>query len=132
MIKGLTGGKYIIVSGGSSSTTYVSPGSVGAGMLRYNSNMNGIEVNDGVVWKQLDSSFATIQLDAEAESLLDWAKKERDKQLARELAVKNNPALQKAYEAILRAEENFDLLETIARQHSSDESEQYEAASSGP
>ena len=46
--------------------------------------------------------------------MLDWAREHRNKELARELKIKNNPALQKAYEAIKRAEENFDLLEAIA------------------
>jgi len=54
---------------------------------------------------------------------MEWARKERDKQRTREDAVRRNPALRKAYEAIQRAEENFDLLETIAREHSSDQTE---------
>lgn len=113
MIKGITGGKYIMVSGGSSSDPYISPGTVGAGMVRYNSNMNCMEVNDGNMWKQMGASYASIALDAEAESLLNWAKQERDKQRLREKRIQENPALKKAYEAILRAEENYDMLDKI-------------------
>ena len=113
MIKGITGGKYIMVSGGSSSDPYISPGAVGAGMVRYNSNMNCMEVNDGSMWKQLGMSYATITLDSEAESLLNWAKAERDKQRLREKRIQENPALKKAYEAIIRAEENYDILDRI-------------------
>ena len=113
MIKGITGGKYIMVSGGSSSDPYISPGAVGAGMVRYNSNMNCMEVNDGNMWKQLGMSYATVALDAEAESILNWAREERDRQRLREKRIQENPALKKAYEAILRAEENYDLLDRI-------------------
>lgn len=130
MIKGInTSGRYLVVSGGSPSNPYISPGAVGAGMVRYNPNMNQLEVNDGNSWQQLSMSYASIELSADAESLLEWARKERSKQQARELAVKNNPALQKAYEAIRRAEENFDLLETISKEYNYGEAE---AESSGP
>ena len=57
--------------------------------------------------------YATVTLDAEAESILNWAKQERDRQRLREKRIQENPALKKAYEAILRAEENYDLLDKI-------------------
>jgi hypothetical protein len=115
MIKGInSSGKYLTVTGGTSSNPYISPGSVGAGMMRYNPNMNCIEVNDGNSWKTLEMSYATVDLNADAESLLQWAREQRDKQWVRESKMKSNPALKKAYEAILRAEENYDLLESIA------------------
>lgn len=127
MIKGLTqSGRYVNVSGGSPSSTYISPGAVGAGMMRYNSNMNCIEVNDGNSWKEVVGSYASVGLTQEAEALLDWAREQRNKQQARKYAAENNPALKKAYEAIQRAEENFDLLEAIAGNY--DESDQVQAS----
>lgn len=83
-------------------------------MLRYNSNSNCMEVNDGNSWQQIHMNYATIELTPETEALLDWARKERDKQWAREAKMRDNPALKKAYEAMIRAEENYDLLESIA------------------
>jgi hypothetical protein len=122
MIKGInSSGRYITVSGGSSATPYISPGAAGAGMVRFNPNMNQLEVNDGNSWIRIDTSYATVELNQEAESLLDWARRERNKQLEREAKIKDNPALQKAYEAIKRAEENFDLLEAIAGNYNSDD-----------
>lgn len=128
MIKGITGGKYVTVQGGSSSDPYITPGSVGAGMIRYNSNMNCMEVNDGNMWKQLGMSYATVALDYEAESLLDWAKQERDRQRLREKRIQENPALKKAYEAILRAEENYDMLDRIVGDVAYGESTQAQAS----
>jgi len=128
MIKGITqSGRYTTVSGGSASSTYISPGSSGAGMMRYNSNMNCIEVNDGNTWKELMGSHASVGLTQEAEALLDWAREQRNKQQARKYAAESNPALKKAYEAIQRAEENFDILEAIAGKY--DESDQVQASS---
>ncbi len=132
MIKGInSSSRYITVTGGSPANPYISPGSVGAGMVRWNPNMNYMEVNDGVTWKELSMNYATVELTPETESLLEWARYERSKQQIREDAVRKNPALQKAYEAIRRAEENFDLLETIAKEHDNDHGEVM-AESSGP
>ena len=115
MIKGInSSSRYISVSGGIPNNTYISPGAVGCGMLRWNPNMSCLEVNDGNSWKTLEMSYATIELNHEAASLMEWARTERDKQWARESKMKNNPALKKAYEAMLRAEENYELLESIA------------------
>jgi hypothetical protein len=66
------------------------------------------------MWKQLESSYATVELSPEIESLLEWTKLERTKQRLREERIEQNPALKKAYEAVLRAQENFDILDTIA------------------
>ncbi len=117
MIKGITGGKYVMVQGGSSSDPYISPGSAGAGMMRWNPNMNCIEVNDGSMWKQLGMSYATVALDPEAESILNWARQERDRQRLREKRIQEHPALKKAYEAIQRAEANYDILDKIIGEH---------------
>jgi len=118
MIKGInSGSRYITISGGQPGSNYISPGAVGAGMMRYNGNMNSIEINDGNSWQQLNMGYASIELTPDVESLLEWARIERDKQWAREAKMKNNPALKKAYEAMIRAEENYDLLESIAGEY---------------
>jgi hypothetical protein len=112
MIKGInTSGRYITVAGGSVSAPYINPNNQSAGMMRYNTMTNQIEVYDGSMWLTLSTSYATVELNPDAESLLEWARRERDKQLKREHLIQNNPALQKAYEAIKKAEANFDILE---------------------
>lgn len=109
MIKGInSSGRYINVSGGISSNPYISPGSAGAGMLRWNPNMNQMEVNDGNSWQTLSNSYATIELNAEAESLLDWARQKRNEELQLKAMLEKYPALQKA-------KDNFDLLLNIVK-----------------
>lgn len=115
MIKGInSSGRYLTVSGGTASNPYISPGSVGAGMMRYNPNMNCIEVNDGNSWQQLGVSYATVELNPDTEALLEWARLERTKQRILAERIEQNPALKKAYAAVVRAQENFDILDTIA------------------
>lgn len=82
MIRGVNStSKYITVTGGSPASTYISPGSVGAGMLRWNPSMNCMEVNDGNMWKTIDMGYANVELTYDAESLLDWARKSVTKKL---------------------------------------------------
>ena len=114
MIKGITSSsQYITVSGGNAMNPYFSPGAQGAGQMRYNTVSSNMEVWDGVVWKELGTSYVSVDLNYEAQELLKWARDTRNKELAREARIRSNPALRKAYEAIQRAEENFDILDKI-------------------
>lgn len=113
MIKGLTGGKGTVVSGGSISYPYVPSNTNNPiqGMLRLNNQ--DMQVFDGSSWLTVGASYASVDLDADTQSLLAWARNERDKQSLREDRIRQNPALKKAYEAIQRAEANFDILDKI-------------------
>lgn len=114
MIKNLTGGFGITVSGSINSDPYISPGSVGSGQVRWNSNTNCMEVNDGNMWKSLTWNYPTIELDANTKAIVMWAQKKMHEDAIRQSRIRDNPALQKAYEAIKRAEANFDILDKIA------------------
>ena len=112
MIKGINpSGRYITVVNGSSSN-YINnySGAQGVGNVRYNTTNQNMEVFDGNSWQMLNMNYASVGLNSDAESLLDWAQQERNRQFKREQLIKDNPALQKAYEAIKRAEDNFDIL----------------------
>jgi hypothetical protein len=109
MINGITqGGRYITVSGGSGSNPYISPGAVGAGMIRWNPNMNCMEVSDGNTWKTLSMDYASVSLTPDAESLLDWARQKRDEEYKLEAMMAKYPALKKA-------KENFDILLNLVK-----------------
>ena len=110
MIKTLMAGPYISIQNAYASNPYISPGAAGAGQLRWNPNTNVMEVNDGLYWQTLPQTTPTIELNTEARELLDFVKKQRDRQRLVEL----NPSLQKAYDAINRAEDNFDMLAKLA------------------
>ena len=109
MIKGITQtGKYTIVSGGNSANPYISPGAVGAGMVRWNSNMNYMEVNDGNMWKPIEANYASVGLTNEAESLLDWARQKREEELSMAEMMEKYPALKKA-------RDNYDLIWNLVK-----------------
>jgi len=113
MIKQIYSGKGINLINNYNSYPYISPGSNGAGMVRWNSNLNCFEVNDGAVWRHITMSDPIIELSSDVISAIEWAQAQMYKERMREERIKNNPALQKAYEAIQRAEANYDILDKI-------------------
>lgn len=117
MIKSITAGNGVVVNGGTVSFPYVPMNNNNPiqGMLRINGQ--DLQVFDGTNWINMTSSYTSVELSSETQSIIQWAREERNKKLVREQAIKNNPALQKAYEAIKRAEENFDMLEALARDY---------------
>ena len=110
MIKGIVGGSNVVIGGGSVSLPYVNQNNSNPmqGMMRVWGN--DMQVFDGSNWVTMASSYASVDLSPDVQSLVQWAREQRDKQWKREALIKDNPALQKAMEAISRAESNFDIL----------------------
>jgi hypothetical protein len=85
------------------------------GMIRvWGSDM---QVFDGNTWMTMSTSYATVDLSPEAQTLLQWAREQKARHAEREDRIKKNPALQKAWENIRRAEENFDLIDNLVKDY---------------
>jgi hypothetical protein len=83
MIKSLSSGSnHIAVTGGNPGVPPISPGAVGAGIVRYNPNMQQMEVYDGVSWYGINSHI-TIDLGMTSKQAIEWAHKkmQEEKQL---------------------------------------------------
>lgn len=102
MIKDIyTSGRYMQVSGGSSST-YVNgySGLQGVGNMRYNTTNQCMEVFDGNNWVTLNMGVASVGLNSEAETLLDWARQKRDEEFRIKTLMEKHPGLKEAYERL--------------------------------
>ena len=118
MIKGIAySGRYLQVTGGSPMNPYIPSGGQSAGMLRYNTNINTIEVYDGQVWKEVSSNFANIALTGEAEALLDWARKKRDEELQLEVLAKEHPAINIALGNLKKSKIQLDATIILSKEH---------------
>jgi hypothetical protein len=51
-----------------------------------------------------------VGLDQDVVDVIQWARTQRQLEQNRATFIENNPALENAYKAILRAEQNFDIL----------------------
>ena len=75
MIKGLYGGRGVVVTNNTSSTPYYSMSSTYSGTVRLNSSNNSYEVFDGNNWLMLTTVMPTIELDGATRTAIDWCHK---------------------------------------------------------
>jgi hypothetical protein len=71
---------------------------VGAGMVRWNSNQQCLEINDGISWQQLRMSSPIINLSADTIEVLEWAKQRMAREHKWQQLAKDNPAIAPALE----------------------------------
>ena len=64
--------QWIQVQQGYHGVPPISPGAQSAGLLRYNSNTNNIEVYNGMAWYGIDTTVG-IDLSSSAKETLTWA-----------------------------------------------------------
>lgn len=97
---------FITVTGGNTNTPYISPGASGAGMMRWNPNMNRMEVNDGNSWIEIGGGYTSVDLTSEANDLLMWAREQKAKEARLDELCKKYPGLQKA-------RDNFEMFQRL-------------------
>ena len=119
MIKNITGsGRYMTVSGGGAGT-YVNgySGLQGVGNMRYNTTNQCMEVFDGNNWVTIAMDYASIGLNGEAESLLDWARTKRDEEMMWKALSEKNQAVKIALEKVEEAKRQLDVTAKLAREY---------------
>jgi hypothetical protein len=119
MIKNIhSSGRYIQVTGGNAST-YVNgnSGAQGVGNMRYNTSSQQMEVYDGSNWIMINMDHASVGLNGEAESLLDWARTKRDEELAWKSLAEDNQAVKIALENLNKARQQLDITAKLARDY---------------
>ena len=93
----------LVVNNGYVSQPYISPGSQSAGMVRWNTTLNCLEVYDGIAWRSLMSNDVSIDFSGAMKSKLEYI----DKIIAREQKIEE---LAKNFPAIDKARQNLDIL----------------------
>ena len=118
MIANVYGGSnYITVTSNSGSTPYINTSQPMTGMVRFNSNVSGMEVYDGNGWQRVGGGSAHIDLSYEAQGILDWAAtKMADEKAYKELAEKSN-AVKIALENVEQAKRQLDITAKLSREH---------------
>jgi hypothetical protein len=102
MIKSLvTQGPYLVINGGYHNFPYISPGTAGAGHVRWNPNMNEMEVNDGISWRSLGANDTSISLTNDAQDALSWVLKKMQEE--------RHPGLRDTWE-------KFKIMEVLCRE----------------
>jgi hypothetical protein len=109
--------RYMMVNGGTPATTYITsgPGYMNVGDLRFNTNTQNLEVYDGQIWRELNTSHASVGLTPDAEMALDWAMKKRIDEMALEQKAKDNPAIADLLKQRNTIDEKIKVIEILTR-----------------
>ena len=110
MIKNINVGKGLTINQTYYADPYISPGASGAGHVRWNPNMNCLEINDGMTWRQLNWQNPTIEFDNETQTVLNWAieKMKKENELDK---------LAQEYPAVAEIKEKMELILTLVKDH---------------
>lgn len=113
MIKNITGGRGLVVSSGNHSYPYVPVHSNNPiqGMLRLNNQ--DMQVFDGSSWLTVGASYASIDLDADTQSLLEWARKKRDEEMILAQLAETNPTINDLVNQIKYKQEQLKIVQTL-------------------
>lgn len=93
MIKNIySSSNHIQIGTGYSNVPPMSPGAQSAGMLRYNTNSNTMEVYNGVAWFSIETA-ADISLSPMAQQAVDWAMKKMEEDVKLQSLMARHPGL---------------------------------------
>lgn len=118
MIKTVNGtGRYVMVQGGFPATTYINTnyGMMNVGDVRYNTSVQRLEVYDGQMWIELNTSHASVGLTPDAELAIDWAKRKLNEELALEQKAKDNPAIADLLNQRRKIDEQIQVIEILTK-----------------
>jgi hypothetical protein len=115
MIKGLTGTSGVTISGGFTALPYITPNANNPiqGMIRINNSE--LEVFNGTSWQILNTSYATVSLDPDAQAILEWARKKRDEEIEIDLLSAANPTIKNLLEQIKEKEDQLQMVMTLIK-----------------
>lgn len=93
MIKSLTSNSpYLHIQNGYNNVPPISPGAQSAGMLRYNTSSNSIEVYNGVAWFGVDTNIQ-LNLSEAAHEALKWTEQKMHEESRLKDLISKHPGL---------------------------------------
>ena len=110
MIKGLQGSVGVIVDSGNTSLQYINQNSNNPmqGMVRVWGTE--LQVFDGSMWQNIQSSYATVRLDPETEKLLNYVRKQQQEEVELRALISghHHPAVEAAQENLNKVLEDVE------------------------
>jgi len=97
MIRNINAGAHIVVSDGYIHRPSISPGAQSAGMVRYNTNTDNLEVYDGIGWQPIGNASPTVDLSPMARQAVDWAVRKQREEDELEALMKKHPGLRELH-----------------------------------
>ena len=121
MITNITanGSPLLWVSTGGSTMPHINMNAPSSGMMRWNGNINSIEVFDGSMnlWQQMYGKTADIQLSPQIQAVMNWANQKMTEESEWEKLAKTNDAVKIALENMKKAKQQLDITAKLVKDH---------------
>ena len=117
MIKGVAqSGRYTIVSAGNTSVPYINQNlnNPMQGIVRINGS--DLQAFDGQNWIVMNSSYATVGLTPDAESLIDWARQKRDEEVATLKLAETNPTIKSLLDEMNKYKDQIEMIKILMKE----------------
>jgi hypothetical protein len=111
MIKGINAGPHLTISGSYPYTPTFSPGAQSAGMVRYNVNMQCMEVYDGTGWQPIGTASPTIEMTPQAREAVEWAMSKQEEEYKLRALMKQHPGLKDLHD-------KFEMMKILCQEES--------------
>jgi hypothetical protein len=116
MIKSINGSNGIVINNGYSNwPQFYNNNSANTlvGQVRYNGSSACMEVYDGSTWLTMTSSYPTVELSGDVQSVLNWARaKMIEEERIKELAARHDTVAD-ALQAVAKAEEQVKIVAAL-------------------
>ena len=100
MIRGINAGPHLTISDGYAPVPNFSPGAQSAGMVRYNTNIQCMEVYDGQGWQSIYTAYPTVELAPASREAVEWAmRKQHEERKLRDL-MEQHPGLKELHDQL--------------------------------
>lgn len=111
MIRSITGSRYVVVERGMPGPTYMNPlsGALSVGQVRFDSSRQIFETYDGASWHPIHIGHASIELNHEAITALDWVQHKMQKERELQELLAKHPGLKDLYD-------KFEMLKVLCEQ----------------
>lgn len=87
----------------------------GAGAIRWNPNIQGLEVYSGYSWVPISEQTVAVGLNPEAKAALDWAKKKMNHEKDIDLLASMNGSVRDALAQVTKAQEQLDIIVALVK-----------------
>ena len=111
MIRTITGGAGIHISGSVYNAPYIDTSRPSAGIVRYVGG--NLEVYDGASWLPLQSSYPQVELDSETREIIQWAQNRMVEEERMQALAAQHPTVADALLARNRAEDALKIATTL-------------------
>ena len=99
---------------------HISQRSQSAGMMRYNTSSQNMEVYDGISWQTLGMGNATIELSGLVQNAIAWAVTQMEKEAEMKRLAEKNPSIAHAVENVEQAKKELELIYQLTKDHTND------------